>query len=256
MGVVTFGIPIDLANALVEAGGLTGAIETGTYLGSSASVLRDIVPQVWTVGLRDDIYRKAVERVGGRGGITLFLGHSPSVLADLVNKIEGPVLFWLDAHGGTFGGNDMPAGFKQCPVMDELRVISSYPYADESCILIDDARAFFGPMRQHNPDKWPTFLEIADFLRTGDDRYVTVLDDVIIAVPSALRSTVDGWWLQKLEERHGLEAMEARILSLPIHRHRKLSCDSRAACSLSQCAWNWPSASTREEFARRLVVSQ
>ena len=59
-------------------------------------------------------------------------------------------------------------------------------------------------MLQHRPEDWPTFLEVADAL--GRDRYVTVLDDVVIGVPTELRPVVDDWWRGKLLERDGLEA--------------------------------------------------
>jgi hypothetical protein len=214
MGIVTFGIPLDLARALVKAGKLTGAIETGTYHGDSAIALRRIVPRVLSIELLESIYEEAVENVDGQEGIVLIQGYSPDVLADLAQEIEGPVLFWLDGHGGTFGGNDVPANARECPVIDELRAIERFPFADRSCFIIDDARAFFGPMLQHDPSQWPTFIEISDLLRSDIDRYVTVLDDVIIAVPPELRHTVDEWWLKKLRARGGLEASQRRIQQL------------------------------------------
>ena len=51
---------------------------------------------------------------------------------------------------------------------------------------------------------WPTFVELVDAL--GRDRYVTALDDVVIAVPRDLRPVVDDWWRGKLEARDGQEA--------------------------------------------------
>ena len=213
MGAVTFGIPIDLASALVEAGGLTAAVETGTYLGDSAIALRRLVPKVWSIELIPAIYERAKRRVHD-DAIFLSCGYSPQVLAKIRDEVERPVLFWLDGHGGTIVGSDMPDGYPQCPVLEELAVIETYVSAAESCIMIDDARAFFGPMLQHNPEEWPTFLEVSDRLRAGANRYVTVLDDVIIAVPARLRSTVDSWWSSKLLERHGYEAMQLRIEQL------------------------------------------
>lgn len=214
MGLVTFGVPMDLAKALVEAGQLKAAVETGTYLGDSAISLRSIVLEVWSVELLDEIYTQAQSNVGKRDGITLLKGYSPDVMSDIAEKVTGPALFWLDGHGGTDGVPEVASKYKQCPVVEELEAIEKFPSASGACILIDDARAFFGPMLQHNRDHWPTFLEIADRLRSGADRYVTVLDDVIIAVPSALRGTVDEWWRSKLAQRHGFEAMQERVQQL------------------------------------------
>lgn len=203
MGSVTFSIPFDLATALLDATGIRYAVETGTYLGASALMLADVVDEVWSVELKPEILEQARERTAHRSNIHLFEGYSPEVLPTILQQVPGPALYWLDGHGGTFGANDVPAHVLECPVLDELAAITEHPYAERSVILIDDARAFFGPLLHHRPD-WPTFLEVADAL--GKDRYVTVLDDVVIAVPKGLRPAVDTWWVGKLEEREGLEA--------------------------------------------------
>jgi hypothetical protein len=204
MGSVTFGIPLDLSAALVEAAGLRYAVETGTYLGGTALALADLVDQVWSVELKPEILAQARAATSGRTSITLYGGYSPEVLPELLAGVPGPALYWLDGHGGTFGADDTPAHIRECPVLEELALILQHPHAERSCILIDDARAFFGPMLQHRPQDWPTFVEVASAL--GPDRHVTVLDDVIIAVPRDLRPVVDDWWRGKLHERDGLEA--------------------------------------------------
>jgi len=204
MGSVTFSIPIDLATTLVDAAGLRYAVETGTYLGDSALLLSEVVDEVWSVELKPEILAQARERTAHRNDIHLVEGYSPEVLPGLLRQVPGPALYWLDGHGGTFGADDVPAHIRECPVLEELAAIAQHPDAARSVILIDDARAFFGPMLQHRPQDWPTFLEVADAL--GRDRYVTVLDDVVIAVPADLRPVVDDWWRGKLEARDGLEA--------------------------------------------------
>ena len=211
MGSVTFSIPFDLATVLVRAEGLRHAVETGTYLGHSAEMLAGIVEHVWSVELKPEILAQARERLGEQPRIHLYEGYSPVVLPEILKELDGPALYWLDGHGGTFGADDVPQDIKECPVLDELAAIAEYPYAERSVILIDDARAFFGPLLHHRPD-WPTFLEVAEAL--GKDRYVTALDDVIIAVPGDLRPVVDAWWRGKLEERDGLDAHPYLIAKL------------------------------------------
>ena len=57
-------------------------------------------------------------------------------------------------------------------------------HAAESVILIDDARLFFAPPDPpHKREQWPTFMDIADQVRQRHQRYVTALEDVIVAVP-------------------------------------------------------------------------
>jgi hypothetical protein len=203
MGSVTFSIPFDLATALIRAAGLRYGVETGTYLGSSALMLAEVLDDVWSVELKPEILAQARERTAHQPNIHLYEGYSPQVLPTILEQVPGPALYWLDGHGGTFGANDVPAHILECPVLDELAAIAEHPHAARSVILIDDARAFFGPLLHHRPD-WPTFVEVAQAL--GTDRYVTVLDDVVIAVPADLRPAVDAWWIGKLQEREGLEA--------------------------------------------------
>lgn len=204
MGSVTFSIPIDLAAALIDASGVRYAVETGTYLGDSARQLDDLVDEVWTVELVPAILAQAAERLADRPTVHLVEGYSPEVLPSVLAQVPGPALYWLDGHGGTFGANDTPPHIRECPVLEEIALIETHPHAAGSVILIDDARAFFGPMLQHRPEDWPTFVEVATAL--GPDRYVTVLDDVVIAVPATLRPVVDAWWTGKLQQRDGLEA--------------------------------------------------
>ena len=204
MGSVTFSIPFDLAAALIDAAGLRYAVETGTYLGGSALMLADVVDHVWSCELKPEILSQARDRTAHKRNISLYEGYSPELLPVMLKEVPGAALYWLDGHGGTFGADDTPPHIRECPVLEELAAIEGHPHAAESVILIDDARAFFGPMLQHRPEDWPTFIHVADAL--GRDRHITVLDDVIIAVPVALRPVVDAWWVSKLHERDGLEA--------------------------------------------------
>jgi hypothetical protein len=59
--------------------------------------------------------------------------------------------------------------------------------------LIDDARFFAAPPPPpHDPDAWPTLLEVLDAIRAArPDHHVTILDDQILAVPRAGKAVVD-----------------------------------------------------------------
>lgn len=213
MGAITFSIPIDLAHQLRNAGGLIDAVETGTYLGDSTLKLSELFDDVWSIEIVPEIYERAVTRTAHRDNVHLSLGYSPHVLPGVLADAAAPALFWLDGHGGTFGVPDLP-DYTQCPVADEIRAIDGDASAAGACILIDDARAFFGPMPQHRPEDWPTFVEVADLLRAKVDRYVTALDDVIIAVPFELRPVVDEWWQGKLRDRNGMEFWQSECKRL------------------------------------------
>lgn len=204
-----FGIPIELAEDLGRELNLKTAIETGTWEGHSAAALASIFEGVWTIELSPQLHSEAAERHQDEPGIEFLQGESSRVLAELLPKIESPALFWLDAHwGGSVGaGKEL-----QCPVLQEITVIDQWHLAKDSCILIDDARWFLGPPDPKlRREDWPTFLEILDLLRDRHERYVTILEDVIIAGPPACRPVLDSYWTKHqwkdLEtDRYRLEA--------------------------------------------------
>lgn len=213
MGSVYPSVPVDLARRFARVGKITVAVETGTFHASGTLALHGIVPRVLSIEVSERLHRRAVKRYGDRAGLTFVLGSSPDVLPALIDPLDGPVLFWLDAHGGMLAGgrhadelHDPPGAEGQCPLIAELEAIRQFPWADRSCILIDDARAFFGPLPHHRPQDWPPFVNVLDLLRTDSERYVTALDDVIIAVPQDQRPTVDQRWLELTASRNNLEA--------------------------------------------------
>ena len=212
MGNVHPTIPVDLARRLVEAAGLTGAIETGTFYAHGTMTLRDLVPRVWTIELSETFYRQAVDRVGEYDGVTLLQGESSQVLRELSDQIlDEPLLFWLDAHGGT-DLFDIPDTECQCPMMGEIEAIRHFSQASNSCILIDDARFLLGPVAgpliRHRTQDWPTLVDVIDALRVDAERYITVLDDVLVCVPPRLRAVVDDWWREVSNQRQGNEAFQ------------------------------------------------
>ena len=207
---------MDLVRRLATATGIDTAIETGTFMGEGALLLREVVPQVWTIEIVDDLHQRAVARYGSRPGVHFLHGESSEVLRSLSSRIDQPAIFWLDAHGGMTrqlsGEVFNPLGeSSQCPVLQELAAIRSFPAYSRSCLLIDDARAFLGPLPQHTQEVWPTLADLIDVLRADGDRYITILDDVVIAVPPELRGEVDQWWLEQVRDRDGRDGYEQTL---------------------------------------------
>lgn len=216
MGIVRFSCPVDLVAALAEASGIDVAVETGTFKGEGARLLRQVVSRVWTIEMSESLHRRAVERFGRDPGLHFVLGDSATALRRLAEEIHEPVIFWLDAHGGMTqqlsGDVFNPGGVAhQCPVLDELAGVHRFPSAAESCVLIDDARAFLGPLPQLNSSAWPSLTNIIDALRPDVERYITILDDVVIAVPPTLRPVVDRWWLSQVQDRDGRDGFEQAL---------------------------------------------
>ncbi len=82
---------------------------------------------------------------------------------------------------------------RSCP---RLAAIAAWPPGRQSAVLVDDARLFAAPPPPpHRAANWPTLVQVLDRLRADGGRYVTILDDVIIAVPAEARSVVERtWW--------------------------------------------------------------
>jgi hypothetical protein len=216
MGRETFGIPAWMAECLVEGLGLTGAVETGTYTGDSSRFLSTLVDDVWTIELSPTLHAKAIERHGDVPGIHFLLGDSAARLPEIVAELRGPVLYWLDAHwceGETAGADDT------IPLQGELETIDASASGADSVILIDDADFFLGgPWQGYGAGRYPSFIEVADRLRAHHPRYVTVLDDVIMAGPPSARAVIEQRWMrersQRNQEREELAFSRSKIAEL------------------------------------------
>lgn len=209
MGNVRGSIPVDLVETLALDCGIEAAIETGTFYGAGSLALRTVFPRVWSIDASEEMFRKTTRKFGKIPGLTFLNGSSPDILDALASQINEPAVFWLDAHAAS-DVYALSESLHQCPLMEELEALRKFPCIATSCLLIDDARAFFGPMVglpiEYRPEEWPPFVDIVDKLREDVDRYVTVLDDIIIAVPVAVKPVIDQWWSDVLRSRDGLEA--------------------------------------------------
>ena len=216
MGSVRFSCPTDLVARLAQATGISAAIETGTFRAEGTLALRSVVDRVWSIELSERYHGRAVAGHGRIPGITFLQGSSDEVLNELARSVTEPVVFWLDAHGGMVEpGTDEaydPAGEgSQCPVIGELAAVDRFARAPDSCILIDDAGAFLGPLPNIRRQDWPTLTELVDLLRRGADRYITILDDIVIAVPTRLQPVVDEWWAKQWQDRNGRDGYEQKL---------------------------------------------
>lgn len=219
MGNVEFGIPRELVASLSQNHGIRAAIETGTFHGLSAQSLQKIFDRVWSIELSTESWQRVNDRLGHLEGITFLNGESSDVMPGVLATLDEPVLYWLDGHWCEHAG---PSEIKQCPILDEIEIVDAHPHAARSCILIDDAQFHLAsPPPPYRKEEWPTLLEVVDALRSTHERYVTVLDDVIIAGPPEIRATVDAWWLahhhyEKLrDQRAELEDRLGKAIRVP-----------------------------------------
>jgi hypothetical protein len=114
--------------------GLKTFVETGTYLGDTVAGVLDQFDACITIELSQHLHDRARARFAATPRVTCLHGDSGALLARVVSSLDGPALFWLDAHDS--GGNTASAGYD--PIAKELLAI----YADRDrrhVVLIDDA---------------------------------------------------------------------------------------------------------------------
>lgn len=145
-------------------------VETGTYLGDTVFVLRDIFPRMYSIELSLPLAARARERFARRRSISILVGDSAAVLPSVLSEITERALFWLDGH---YSGGITAKGARETPVVQELRCILDHRVSDH-VILIDDARLFVG---EHD---YPALDDLREIVRAaGRDQIVDVRDDII-----------------------------------------------------------------------------
>lgn len=172
----------DLALSLRNEHQIVNFVETGTYQGETAAWAAQHFARVVTVEASPHYYQLAAQRRAALPGVEFRFGHSAPVLREVVPTLDGPALFWLDAHwsaGETYGAGD------ECPLLDELSAIVQRKAPNY--ILIDDAAYFTAPPPlPHDPAQWPGLAEIAAVLNgAAAPTYVAIFCDVIVALPRA-----------------------------------------------------------------------
>lgn len=186
MGIVRMGPPKEIIVRLKECGNLTNFIETGTYYGNTTYWASQIFEKVVTIEYSSAIYQQTTQKYSHLKNVEFLCGDSRKKLKEVVNHLEQPGLFWLDAHwsgGKTYGKND------ECPILDEIETINSSPH--EHFILIDDARLFLSPPpAPHLAEQWPDIAMVIDALKVINNNYIVVFEDVIISVPHRFKSIV------------------------------------------------------------------
>lgn len=102
------------------------------------------------------------ERFKGFPCLYIHNGSSPDVLPAIIDPTAATT-FWLDAH---YSGGHQPwyddenAGRPQCPVLDELSIISFFNWDAPVTVLVDDAfmfeEGFWRQPGSFRREDWPT----------------------------------------------------------------------------------------------------
>lgn len=181
------GPPEDLILKLSAEFAVKNFVETGTYEGATAVWASEMFKNVSTIEMSKHFYEETRKNYRQIENIDFIFGDSRTELKKITDVFEGAAIFWLDAHwsgGATYGDND------QCPILEEIAIINGSPF--DNFIFIDDARLFTSPPQPpHNLEQWSDIASIIKALQTNrSDKYIVIIEDVIIAVPAFAKSTV------------------------------------------------------------------
>ena len=145
-------------------------IETGTYRGDMVEAQKSRFKKIISIELSRKLFEEAKHRFRKDPHIDLVYGDSGKILPEILDTINEPAIFWLDAH--YFGGVTQK-GDKVCPIMEELEAIfKSKPL--NHIILIDDAAFFDGR------GDYPNLNELIEGIKSQNKKYcVEVKHDII-----------------------------------------------------------------------------
>lgn len=114
-------------------------IETGSLHGEGINkALEAGYKEVYSIELSPHFYQYCSQRFKDNPKVHVHLGDSGAILKEILQKINEPVVFWLDSHYSRFG---TALGDSSTPILRELEAIAAHPIKSHT-ILIDDVRLF------------------------------------------------------------------------------------------------------------------
>jgi hypothetical protein len=171
MGLIYGGIHEKIALKSKDLFGLTGMIETGTFLGETALWASNKFERVATIELNPEYYKVAERALDGTHNVLMISGDSREWLAPICRgRNNKPTLFWLDAHFYN-GVDDLDP--KGCPILDEIKIVNEN-FFGKHVIMVDDYTML---------NRWFESENIISLLRDiqGHDREVRIIDDIYFA---------------------------------------------------------------------------
>lgn len=183
------GIPIPVpprlkSNAIrahAQRHGLTTLVETGTYYGDTINALLNDFEAIYSIEYDPFLWERARKRFAPHPHVHCLQGDSAVKLPELLQTLQGPCLFWLDAH---YSGGITGRAVKDTPIVQELETIFAHGHPGH-VILIDDARLFNGE------NDYPTLEELEDHLHAAHPAWKCRTENDIIRItlrPSTARS--------------------------------------------------------------------
>lgn len=123
-------------------------IETGTGTGFCLDIaLQNDFEKYYSIEIFDQIYQKAEIKYKNIDNLILINDSSENGLNKILNEINKPSLFFLDAHfpGADFGFTSYDSTKEKelrIPLEDEIKILKKYSIINQSYIIIDDLRIY------------------------------------------------------------------------------------------------------------------
>jgi hypothetical protein len=200
MGIVRMGVPEELVLFMRRMFGLNMFIETGTFKGDTSCWAANHFEKVHTIEFSKELYSEASNKYRHRENINFIFGDSSKELHTIMQQIDSPAVFWLDAHHCSL--NTSGKGVK-ASILDEIDAIASSKY--DHFILIDDARLFLAPPPEPHPlDEYPDIYTLLERVNRRKRKYILIYNDVIICVPMPTKELISGFCKKEITQNDKL----------------------------------------------------
>ena len=178
---IDFGLPIGTKSLVGDL-----FVETGLYAGDTlVRALGVGFNEARSIELDRGRYEAGLRRFAAEPRVRLYHGTSPDVLPQALDPARR-TLIYLDGHfsGDDQGGLDPKYG--ECPVLEELAVVTGLAWQIRPAIVIDDAQHFRRPwsddlLARFDVRQWPTTAQVVGLL--PDDYAVADVGDVLYCLP-------------------------------------------------------------------------
>jgi hypothetical protein len=122
-----------------ETYGLRVLVETGTYYGEMVAAMKNRFATIYSVEFDPRLAQRAKRKFARYPHIHVLEGDSQQIVPELLQRIQEPALFWLDA--GYYGWAGLQGNRQR--LTSELEAILRDP-GKKHLILMDDARGLNG----------------------------------------------------------------------------------------------------------------
>jgi len=154
--------------------GLRALVETGTYYGEMVAAMRKRFDRIYSVEFDSALAQRAQKKFSRWPHIRILEGDSQQVVPELLQSLDQPALFWLDA--GYYGWAGLQGNRQR--LTSELEAVLDHRIRNH-VILMDDARGLNGQ------NGAPTVSELKQRIESQfPGRSVEVKHDILRVVPA------------------------------------------------------------------------